>query len=168
GIASFMFAGLIFLSGVFVLTNSSTKKLRKHWFWGTLIVIWLAIFFGFFTEKLDILGGTIGFEMNLFLQDYLGKIGNSLLLVFFLITYLSIRFKVTRETFKDLFLRPTKDIKNEFDTTTDDVTVPIDSDLTAEAEDSKSAFELDIEKPTDEQEELAKEAKPKPKPEPEK
>src|SRR5690606_22483268 len=51
---------------------------------------------------------------------------------------------------------------------TDDVTVPIDNDLTAEAEDIKSAFELDLEKPTDEQEDLAKEAKPKPKPEPEK
>ncbi|WP_417872866.1 DNA translocase FtsK [Xanthomarina gelatinilytica] len=168
GIASFIFAGLIFLSGVFVLTNSSTKKLRKHWFWGTLIVIWLAIFFGFFTEKLDILGGTIGFEMNLFLQDYLGKIGTSLLLVFFLITYLAIRFKVTAETFKNLFQRASKDIKNEFNTATDDVTVPIDNDLTAEAEDIKSAFELDIEKPTDEQEELAQETKPKPKPEPEK
>ncbi|WP_417857305.1 DNA translocase FtsK [Xanthomarina gelatinilytica] len=168
GIASFIFAGLIFLSGVFVLTNSSTKKLRKHWFWGTLIVIWLAIFFGFFTEKLDILGGTIGFEMNLFLQDYLGKIGTSLLLVFFLITYLSIRFKVTADTFKNLFQRASKDIKNEFNTATDDVTVPIDNDLTAEAEDIKSAFELDIEKPTDEQEELAQETKPKPKPEPEK
>jgi S-DNA-T family DNA segregation ATPase FtsK/SpoIIIE len=168
GIASFIFAGLIFLSGVFVLTNSSTKKLRKHWFWGTLIVIWLAIFFGFFTEKLDILGGTIGFEMNLFLQDYLGKIGTSLLLVFFLITYLAIRFKVTADTFKNLFQRASKDIKNEFNTATDDVTVPIDNDLTAEAEDIKSAFELDIEKPTDEQEELAQETKPKPKPEPEK
>lgn len=168
GIASFIFAGLIFLSGVFVLTNSSTKKLRKHWFWGTLIVIWLAIFFGFFTEKLDILGGTIGFEMNLFLQDYLGKIGTSLLLVFFLITYLAIRFKVTADTFKNLFQRASKDIKNEFNTVTDDVTVPIDNDLTAEAEDIKSAFELDIEKPTDEQEELAQETKPKPKPQPEK
>ncbi len=162
GIASFIFAGLIFLSGVFVLTNSSTKKLRKHWFWGTLIVIWLAIFFGFFTEKLDILGGTIGFEMNLFLQDYLGKIGTSLLLVFFLITYLAIRFKVTADTFKNLFQRASKDIKNEFNTATDDVTVPIDNDLTAEAEDIKSAFELAIEKPTDEQEELAQETKPEP------
>lgn len=168
GIASFIFAGLIFLSGVFVLTNSSTKKLRKHWFWGTLIVIWLAIFFGFFTEKLDILGGTIGFEMNLFLQDYLGKIGSSLLLVFFLITYLAIRFKVTADTFKNLFQRASKDIKNEFNTATDDVTVPIDNDLTAEAEDIKSAFELAIEKPTDEQEELAQETKSKPKTEPEK
>lgn len=168
GIASFIFAGLIFLSGVFVLTNSSTKKLRKHWFWGTLIVIWLAIFFGFFTEKLDILGGTIGFEMNLFLQDYLGKIGTSLLLVFFLITYLAIRFKVTADTFKNLFQRASKDIKNEFNTATDDVTVPIDNDLTAEAEDIKSAFELAIEKPTDEQEELAQETKSKQKPEPEK
>jgi S-DNA-T family DNA segregation ATPase FtsK/SpoIIIE len=145
GVASFIFSGLIFLSGVFVLTNSNLAKLRTHWFWGTFIVIWLSILFGFFANTLDILGGTIGLEMNTFLQDYLGKIGTSLLLVFLLITYLAIRFKVTAQTFGNLFQRASKDIKQEFKTSNEDLAIPIDNDLTAEAEEIKSAFELSVE-----------------------
>lgn len=145
GIASFIFAGLIFISGVFVLTNSNLKKLGRHWFWGLLIIIWFSILFGFFTEHLDILGGTIGFEINSYLQDYLGIIGTSLLLVFLLITYLAIRFRVTAETFGNIFQKATKDIKQEFKPSNEDVFIPIDNDLTAEAEDIKSAFDIKLE-----------------------
>ena len=159
GVASFIFSGLLFLSGVFILTNSNLSKLRTHWFWGTFIVIWLSILFGFFANTLDILGGTIGLEMNTFLQDYLGKIGTSLLLVFLLITYLAIRFKVTAETFKNLFQRASKDIKQDFKTSNEDVSIPIDNDLTAEAEDIKSAFELSVEDKDEEPKETEK-AKP--------
>src|SRR5210317_1085737 len=35
GIASFIFSGLIFLSGVYVLLNINTSRLVRHWFWGT-------------------------------------------------------------------------------------------------------------------------------------
>ena len=66
GIASFIFSGLIFLSGVYVLMNINKSKLRKHWFWGILIIIWLSILLGFFGNKNDVLGGTIGFEINFF------------------------------------------------------------------------------------------------------
>ncbi|MEO8933544.1 MAG: DNA translocase FtsK 4TM domain-containing protein, partial [Xanthomarina sp.] len=140
GIASFIFAGLIFLSGISVLFNTSLNKLRRSWFWGVLIVIWLSVFFGFFTEYLDVLGGTIGFEINSYLKDYLGIIGTSLLLVFLLITYLAIRFRLTAQTFKNLFHRASKDIKQEFKASEEDISIPIDNDLTAEAEDIKSAF----------------------------
>lgn len=75
GLPSFIFAILLFLSGVYVALNLNKSKLRKHWIWGTLIAIWLSILFGFFTYEYDILSGTIGFEMNQFFQDYIGKIG---------------------------------------------------------------------------------------------
>ncbi|PWI29737.1 cell division protein FtsK [Flavobacteriaceae bacterium LYZ1037] len=168
GVASFIFSGLLFLSGVFILTNSSSSKLRKHWFWGTFIVIWLSILLGFFADSLDILGGTIGFEMNSFLQDYLGKIGTSLLLVFLFITYLAIRFNVTADSFKNLFQKASKDIKKEFNPTDEDISIPIDNDLTAEAQDIKSAFDLDLNNKTEEKDVILKEDKPKPKPEVEK
>src|SRR5690554_6841471 len=126
GIASFIFAGLIFLSGAFVLSNSSLKKLRRHWFWGLLIITWFSILFGFFTEHVDFLGGTIGFEINSYLQDYLGKIGTTLLLIFLLITYLAIRFKVTAETFKNLFQKASNDIKKEFKPSNEDVVNPLE------------------------------------------
>ena len=79
GIAAFIFSGLTFLSGIFVLMDLSKTKLRTHWFWGTLIVIWFSVLFGFFTSKNDILSGTVGYEINTFFQDYIGKIGTVLL-----------------------------------------------------------------------------------------
>ncbi|TDY07245.1 DNA translocase FtsK [Meridianimaribacter flavus] len=165
GIASFIFSGLLFLSGVYVTLDINKAKLRKHWIWGTLIVIWLSIFFGFFTHKFNILGGTIGFEMNSYFQDYIGKIGTALLLLFGLISYLAIRFKFTGQTFVNLFKRAKKDLKNEFNTTTDDDTsIAVDNDLTAEAEDIKSAFELNVQdtvEPT-----IENHSKPEPKKEP--
>ena len=114
GVASFIFSGLIFLSGIYVLMDINRTKLRKHWFWGTLIVIWLSILFGFFAHKSDILGGVIGFEINSFLQDYIGKIGTILVLLFALITYLAIRFNVTAQSFSKLFKSAKKDFTDEF------------------------------------------------------
>ena len=152
GLASFIFPVLIFLSGLFVIFSFNLKKLRRHWFWSILIIIWLSILFGFFTEHLDILGGTIGFELNSYLQDYLGKIGTSLLLVFLLITYLAIRFGISVDSFKNIFQRASKDIKDELNSSDEEFTTPIDNDLSAEAEDIKSAFDLKVVMPTEEKE----------------
>ncbi|MBO6881342.1 DNA translocase FtsK [Winogradskyella sp.] len=147
GIPSFIFSGLIFLSGVYVTLNLKKAKLRKHWIWGTLIVIWLSILLGFFTHKYDLLGGTIGFEMNHFFQDYIGKIGTILLLLFGLIAYLAIRFKVTGDTFVGLFNRAKKDLKDGTTSGMDqeESSVIVDNSLTEEAEAIKSAFEIPLE-----------------------
>jgi len=146
GIAAFIFSGLTFLSGVYVLLNMSANKLRKHWFWGILVIIWCSVFFGFFSEKMDILGGTVGFEVNSFLQDYLGKFGTALLLLFGLIVYLAVRLKVTVETFAKVFKKAKKEIKEEIEDfrsdDNDEDIVAIDNDLTAEAEEIKSTFEI--------------------------
>ena len=148
GLPSFIFSGLLFLSGVYITLNLKLSKLLKHWIWGTLIVIWLSIFLGFFTHKYDILGGIIGFEMNHLFQDYIGKIGTILLLIFGLIVYLAIRFKVTGETITAFFKTAKKDITSDFDTaqkTDDNKIVPIDNSLSEEAESFKSAFEIPLE-----------------------
>ena len=150
GVSSFIFSGLLFLSGVYVTLDINKSKLLKHWIWGTLIAIWLSVFFGFFAHKYDSLGGTIGFEMNSFFQDYMGKIGTILLLVFILIVYLAIRFKVTGDSIVSLFKNANKEFKTEINSDKEidqDLIVPLDNDLSAEAEDIKAAFELDIEEP---------------------
>lgn len=157
GIASFIFSGLVFLSGVYVLMNINKAKLRKHWFWGILIIIWTSILLGFFGDKNDILGGTVGFELNTFLQDYIGKIGVALLLLFGLITYLAIRFKLTFESFAKLFKSAKKDIKDELSSMKEDVIAPLDNNLTEEAEAIKSAFEIPLD---DEEEDIEPELKP--------
>ncbi|WP_225034614.1 FtsK/SpoIIIE family DNA translocase [Winogradskyella sp. SM1960] len=162
GLPSFIFAGLLFLSGVYVTLNLNKAKLRKHWIWGTLIVVWLSILFGFFTHKYDVLGGTIGFEMNQFFQDYIGKAGTILLLVFGLITYLAIRFKVTGETLVNSFKRAKRSIKEDLKSEDDSTqpTVAFDNSLTEEAEAIKSTIEIPVEdsKPT-----ISNHSNPKPK-----
>lgn len=158
GVASFIISGLIFLSGVYVLMNLSKAKLRTHWFWGMLIVIWLSILFGFFGNTKDVLGGTIGFEINTYLQDYIGKIGTSLLLLFGLITYLAIRFKVTFESFTNIFKSAKSKIKNDFyNPDGDEPIIALDNNLSEEATAIKSAFKIPLE---DTKSNLKKEANP--------
>ncbi|MEN3322192.1 DNA translocase FtsK [Mariniflexile soesokkakense] len=147
GVSSFIISVLIFLSGIYVLMNLSKAKLRTHWFWGMLIVIWLSILFGFFGNINGILGGTIGFEVNTYLQDYIGKIGTSLLLLFGLITYLAVRFKVTFESFSNIFKSAKSNIKDDFNNLNDDEPIiALDNNLSEEAAAIKSAFEIPLEK----------------------
>lgn len=149
GIASFIFSGLIFISGIYVLLNIKKSRLARHWFWGTLIVIWTSILLGFLSQKNPLLGGTIGYEMNDFFQDYIGKIGTALLLLLCLITYLAIRFKLTPEHIGRAFKSVKREIKGEFSKekgTKEDVSfVPLDNNLSEEAEAIKSAFEIPLE-----------------------
>ena len=142
GIASFIFAGLIFLSGIYILLDLKKEKLFKHWFWGTIITIWLSVLLGFTAPEIGLLSGTIGFEINNFLQDYIGKIGVVLLLIFGLITYLAIRFGFTPERIGALFKSVKKDIKSEFEDASNKTIIPVDNALTDEADAIKSAFEI--------------------------
>ena len=106
GVTSFIGSGLLLLSGISVLANSSKKRLWRNWFWGTLVIIWGSMVFGFVFHTAPKLGGTIGFELNILLQDYVGKIGTALLLVFCFIVYVAIRFKVGPQHIARLDLIP--------------------------------------------------------------
>ena len=97
GLASFSIAFLILLSGIYLFFGFKISSLRKYWFWGILVMIWLSVVLGYFAEKNALLGGRIGYETNDFLQDYLGFFGSILLMLFLLIAYLAIRLKVTPE-----------------------------------------------------------------------
>ena len=145
GIASFILSGLIFISGIYVLLNINKARLRRHWFWGILIVIWTSILFGFLNQQNPILGGTIGYEMNDLIQDYIGKIGTTLVLLLGLITYVAIRFKITPQHFGRLFRSAKKELSEEFNAgESDEKIVSIDNNLSAEAEEIKSAFEVQV------------------------
>ncbi|MCK0178440.1 DNA translocase FtsK [Flavobacteriaceae bacterium S0862] len=150
GLASFIFSGLIFLSGIYVLLDIKKARLWRHWFWGTLSVIWVSILLGFTASKTPILGGTVGFELNDFLQDYIGKIGTILFLLLCLIAYFAIRLKLTPQHFGNLFNSAKKELKKDFfkknDTDAKESKfIPVDNNLSAEAEDIKSAFEIPLE-----------------------
>ena len=115
GAASFLFTKLFFLTGAFIALDISLKKLKNIWFWDLFFIILLSISFGFFWSSLPELGGTIGYEMNLFFQDYIGKIGTSLLLVLGIVIYLIFKIKISPEAIKSFFEKNKREIKNDLD-----------------------------------------------------
>ena len=101
GIAAFILASLVTTTGVYYFFDKNKTPLKKLWLWGIFLMFWFAIALGFLHEKNSLLGGVVGFELNDFLQDYLGFIGTLLFLFFLLIIYAVIRLKVTPKKVSD-------------------------------------------------------------------
>ncbi|WJS96814.1 DNA translocase FtsK [Flavobacterium johnsoniae] len=116
GLASFLFVRLFFLTGMFLALELSTQKLKNTWFWDIFAIIIVSILFGFFATSAPELGGTIGYELNLFLQDYIGKTGTLLTLLFGLIVYLIFKIKLSPEKIQTYFDSTKKDFKSELNT----------------------------------------------------
>lgn len=115
GLASFIFVRLFFLTGMFLALELSTQKLKNTWFWDIFAIIVVSVLFGFFATSAPELGGTIGYELNLFLQDYIGKTGTLLTLLFGLIIYLIFKIKLSPEKIQSYFDSTKKEFKSELD-----------------------------------------------------
>jgi S-DNA-T family DNA segregation ATPase FtsK/SpoIIIE len=89
------------------------RKLKNTWFWDLFAIIIISIMFAFAAYTLPELGGTVGYEMNLFLQDYIGKTGTLLLLAFSIIIYLLFKIKISPDAFKTFFEKKKKDISED-------------------------------------------------------
>ncbi|MDD2986391.1 DNA translocase FtsK [Flavobacterium sp.] len=113
GIASFLLVRLLFLSGIYLILNLSFKKLKNTWFWDLFAMVNFSLLFGFFSDYIPELGGVIGFEMNSFIQDFMGKPGTLIVLVFSLLIYLIFRVNVSPESFQKLFERKKKEVKDD-------------------------------------------------------
>lgn len=116
GVASFLFVRLLFLTGAYLVLDLSIAKLKKTWFWDVFVIIILSILFGFFSQSIPELGGVIGYEMNLFFQDYIGKVGTLLTLIFGVIIYLIFKIKISPEKIKTAFESTKNEIKEEIAT----------------------------------------------------
>jgi len=101
GIASFLFVRLLFLTGIYLILDLSITKLKRVWFWDLFAILVLSVLFGFFNKKLPETGGVFGFEMNSFLQDYLGRAGTILILILGSIIYLIFKIKISPERIKN-------------------------------------------------------------------
>ena len=146
GVASILFSGLVAMSGITVLLNTSKQRLYRQWIWGTLIVIWTSITFGFLFSSFPNLGGIIGFQLNLFFQDYIGKIGTTLLLIFGFIFYLAVRLKVTPQSIGSWFsnLSTPTDAPRKTEHESSPEIILKQSTETKETEPTTSAFEVPL------------------------
>ncbi len=108
GVATFLFPILLFFTGLYIILNIPVKQLYKPWFNGMLIMIWLSLALAHLKKDNELMGGKVGFEMNDFLQIYLGEIGVLLILVFSFLIFVILRFKITPQKIKSWLPNPPK------------------------------------------------------------
>jgi S-DNA-T family DNA segregation ATPase FtsK/SpoIIIE len=122
GVASFLFVKIFFLTGAYLVLDISLQKLKKIYFWDLFAILNISILLGFLATVfpqlgLPQLGGIIGYEMTLFLQDYIGKSGTLLLLIFGIMIYLIYKIKIAPDAIKAFFERSKKEIDEEINNT---------------------------------------------------
>tara|TARA_R110000868_G_scaffold104694_2_gene288597 strand:+ start:6385 stop:8757 length:2373 start_codon:yes stop_codon:yes gene_type:complete len=117
GIASLIFTFLFFITGLKLFLSLKNIGLLRKWIWGLVFLIWISITLGFFADESPLLGGLVGYEMNDFLQDYTGKLGVFLLLLFGLIIILVRLFKLTPEHVSEYYNKKRSLISSEFKNT---------------------------------------------------
>lgn len=152
GIGAFLLPYLIFISGLFWMFRTKLSKVIISWNWGLVSMLWLSITFGFVNEKYTILSGIIGYELNEFIQTFTGKIGLAIILIFFFLAYLVIRFKVTPEAIINKLRsrkkeeEETNETNNEIENLVEEESVVVEFDKQVEEKvEDKSEFELSVE-----------------------
>jgi len=120
GLAAFTIAVLVTLTGFYYFFDKPKKRLQSFWFWGIIVMLWFATFLGFFSETNPLLGGMVGFELNDFLQDFIGLIGTILVLAFVAIVYFAVRLKLTPEHIAHFFAKRKQAFASEFNSQEDE------------------------------------------------
>ncbi len=155
GIGAIFIPYLIFITGLFWLFRTNLRKIIVRWNWSLLGMIWLSISFGFL-QKSPMLSGIIGYEVNEYLQTFLGKTGLGIILLFLLLAYLTIRFKITPEFVINKFRsrKDSQETSEEITTELSESTTESDEliseeivleDTTPKETEEKSDFELSLE-----------------------
>ncbi len=116
GVSSLILPVLTSLTGVYLFFDLNKRKLAGFWFWGTLVMIWVSVVLGFVKKESGLLAGVVGYEMNDFLQDYVGFIGTVLVLAFFAIVYIVVRLRYTPEKLAESIKSTQDTIAKDFET----------------------------------------------------
>ncbi len=115
GVASFLFIKIFGETALWFGIQFNAAKLRRMIFWDLFAIIVLSIALGHFGAKYPFLGGTVGFEMNDYLQDYIGQIGAMLVVLFLIIFYLIFRIKMTPKAFTNVVSNTHAKIKDNIE-----------------------------------------------------
>ncbi len=94
GVASFLFIILLFNTGMklfFNITILPIWKTIEYCFFG---ILWIPVLFGLIVPDNDLLSGNYGFQMNLWLIDFLGITGLGLLLGFTFLSFFILAFNI--------------------------------------------------------------------------
>ena len=95
GIASFILPFILFISSYHLLFNKKILDLVRNINWLLILMIWTTLLSGYLSNYFPIQSGIIGFEINSFLETYIGNIGIILVLSFMLVLSLAVLFNFT-------------------------------------------------------------------------
>jgi len=102
GISSFILPIILFVSSYYILFNKKIFDLFGKINWLLLLLIWTTILSGYLRSYFPVQSGIVGFEVNLFLESYIGRTGIILILIFSFIISIAILFNVTPSGTLDL------------------------------------------------------------------
>jgi len=155
GIAAFIVSFQLFSTGFSILLKRKLSKIIISWNWGLTAMFLVSVSLGFLHEKFALISGIIGFEINQYSQDFVGKTGLIIFLIFFFIAYIVARYKVNFDGFINRLKQKREDkdqkIKDESKVpaieeatkTSEKEEVLIDNSLNSEAN-NKSEFEKSV------------------------
>ena len=104
GIGSFFFVYLLTLIGLH-LTDNARIKMWSLWKYGLVCLVWIPLFFAFIAlsaPKCAIFGGAVGMWLNTLLNQYVGKAGTIIILVFLFLVFAVYQFNLTFNQIKQL------------------------------------------------------------------
>ena len=141
GLGAFVIPYLLFLSGLYWLFRTKLSKIIISYNWGILSMIWISVSLGFIDKSATLLSGVIGYEINEYVQLFIGRTGLGISLIFLLIAYITIRFKITPE----LVIKKFRSTKTEVPEPSTVFSSEIAQENSVPVVDEKSEFELSVE-----------------------
>src|SRR5690554_88526 len=112
GIASFIFVKIFAETGLWFAFKFRASKLRQMMFWDLFALLVVSIALGHFGTNQPYLGGVVGYEINDYLQDYLGQVGALMVVVFFIIFFLVFRIKMSPSVFTNVLSNTRTQLKD--------------------------------------------------------
>ncbi len=95
GISSFLFVFLFFILGFRILFKVTLLPLGKSFKYSIFAIVWISVLMSYILPSSPILGGTFGYETNLWLNSILGSIGIFLVLALSLLLFLVFNFNIS-------------------------------------------------------------------------
>ena len=133
GFSSFVLPIILLISSYYILFNKKIFDLFGKINWLLMLLIWITILSGYLKNYFPVQSGLVGFEVNLFLESYIGRIGILLILIFSFIISIAILFNVTPSGTLSLInnffkAKEQKILDSELEIEKDDIIENIDED----------------------------------------
>ncbi|MEC9065313.1 MAG: DNA translocase FtsK 4TM domain-containing protein [Bacteroidota bacterium] len=151
GIASFIIPIILSITSYYLLLEKKLFQLISNWSWAIVYMLWISIFTGFIQNISNVPSGKVGYEINMFLIDYIGNIGIALLLIFSGLSFIVIKLNITpkksidfinnffktKQLVQDEELSEPENVDNDFiDNSTDEISIEIQDEIPPEIEDA--------------------------------